>query len=129
MKKLMIVLGAGMMAAAAHAGFCWSWWVGDDKADKELDGCQLSIAGECKKMTGAQVSLLWGRTQRVVGCQFAFGYCNTGKLMNGPQLAVVNVAREGAALQFGLLNWNKSGFLPFFPFFNFSKKCFGDPNK
>mgnify|MGYP003319141798 FL=1 len=129
MKKLMIALCAGMMAVAANAGCCWSWWVGDDKADKDLKGCQLGIASECKKMTGAQVSLLWGRTQRVNGCQFAFGYCNTAKLMNGPQLSVVNIAREGAALQFGLLNFNKSGFLPFFPFFNFSTKCFGNPNK
>lgn len=129
MKKLMFALCAGMMAFAANADFNWSWWVGDDKTDKELTGCQLGIASECKKMTGAQVSLLWGRTQRVIGCQFAFGYCNTAKLMNGPQLSVVNIAREGAALQLGLLNFNKSGFLPFFPFFNFSTKCFGDPNK
>lgn len=129
MKKLTIALFAGMMAVAANADFNWSWWVGDDKAGKELDGCQMGIASECKKMTGAQVSLLWGRTQRVNGCQFAFGYCNTEKLLNGPQLAIVNIAREGAALQFGLLNFNKSGFLPFFPFFNFSTKCFGDPNK
>ena len=34
-----------------------------------------------------------------------------------------------SALQLGLLNWNPKGFLPFFPFFNFSTKCFGDPNK
>ena len=129
MKKLMFALCVGLMAIAANADFNWSWWVGDDKTDKELKGCQMGIASECKKMEGAQVSLLWGRTQKVVGCQFAFGYCNTEKLMNGPQLAVVNVAREGAALQFGLLNFNKSGFLPFFPFFNFSTKCFGNPNK
>ena len=129
MKSLVFALCAGLMAATASADFCWSWWVGDNKSDKELTGCQLGLASECKKMTGAQVSLLWGRTQKVVGCQFALGYCNTGNLNNGPQLSVVNVAREGAALQFGLLNFNKSGFLPFFPFFNFSTKHFGDPNK
>ena len=129
MKKLMFALCAGVMAVTANADINWSWWVGDDKADRSLDGCQMGIASECKKMTGAQVSLLWGRTQDVIGCQFAFGYCNTKKLMNGPQLSIVNIAREGAALQFGLLNWNKSGFLPFFPFFNFSTKHFGDPNK
>lgn len=129
MKKLMFALCAGMMVMAANADFNWSWWVGDDKADKELGGCQMGIASECKQMTGAQVSLLWGRVQKVVGCQFAFGYCNVEKLFNGPQLAVVNVAREGAALQFGLLNFNKSGFLPFFPFVNVAGRYFGDPNK
>jgi len=129
MKKLLFAFCVGAMAVSAHAGCWWSWWVGDDKADKNLEGCQLGIASECKEMKGAQVSLLWGRTQKVVGCQFAFGYCNTEKLNNGPQLSVVNIAREGAALQFGLLNFNKAGFLPFFPFFNFSTKHFGDPNK
>ena len=129
MKNLVFALCAGLMAATASADCSWSWWVGDDKTDKELKGCQMGIASECKQMTGAQVSLLWGRTQRVNGCQFAFGYCNTSKLMNGPQLSVVNIAREGAALQFGLLNFNKSGFLPFFPFVNVAGKYFGDPNK
>lgn len=129
MKKLMIALCAGMMAAAANAGFCWSWWVGDENTGKSLEGCQLGIASECKEMKGAQVSLLWGRVQKVIGCQFAFGYSNVEKLFNGPQLAVVNVAREGAALQFGLLNFNKSGFLPFFPFVNVAGKYFGNPNK
>ena len=129
MKKLMVALCAVSLGLAAQADFNWCWWVGGKDADKSMQGCQLGIASECAKMTGAQVSLLWGRTQKVNGCQFAFGYCNTEKLMNGPQLAVVNVAREGAALQFGLLNFNKSGFLPFFPFFNFSTKHFGNPNK
>lgn len=129
MKKLMVAVCAVSLGLAAQADFNWCWWVGGKDADRDLQGCQLGIASECAKMTGAQVSLLWGRTQKVNGCQFAFGYCNTKKLMNGPQLAVVNVAREGAALQFGLLNFNKSGFLPFFPFFNFSTKHFGDPNK
>jgi len=129
MKKLMFALCAGAMVATASADFNWSWWVGDDKKDKELTGCHMGIACENRKMTGAQVSLLWGRTEDIVGCQFAFGYSNVKKLKNGPQLAVVNIAREGAALQFGLLNFNKSGFLPFFPFFNFSTKYFGNPNK
>ena len=129
MKNLVFALCAGLMAATASADCSWSWWVGDDKTDKELNGCQLGIASECKQMKGAQVSLLWGRVQKVIGCQFACGYSNVEKLYNGPQLAVVNIAREGAALQFGLLNFNKSGFLPFFPFFNFSTKYFGDPNK
>ncbi len=131
MKKLIVMAGAIALGFAANAGDCWwSWWVGDDKADKELSGCQLGIACECKTMNGAQVSLLWNRAENYRGgCQFASGYNNVNKFVNGPQIAVVNIAREGAALQFGLLNWNKKGFLPFFPFFNFSTKMFGDRNK
>lgn len=128
MKKSVLVAGALLMASVAQAGCWWSWWVGDDKSNKELQGCQLGIASECKEMTGAQVSLLWDRAERVQGCQFALGYCNTKKLQNGPQISFVNVA-DAAALQFGLLNFNKEGFLPFFPFFNFSKKMFGGGRK
>jgi hypothetical protein len=32
---------------------------------------------------------------------------------------------ESASLQLGLLCWNKTGFLPFFVFFNFDPNCFG----
>ena len=126
MKKLMIIAGAVMLAASAHAGCRWSWWVGGDDSGKELKGCQLGIASECREMRGAQVSLLWNRSERVVGCQTAIGYNNAGKMIDGPQVGVVNIAREGAALQLGLLNFNPRGFLPFFPFFNFSTKYFGD---
>ena len=124
MKKLMFITCAAMMAMAARADFNWCWWVGGDDANRNLDGCQLGIADECAEMTGAQVSLFWGRVKSIVGCQFAFGYCNAQKVQNGPQLAVVNIA-DKAALQFGLLNFNKGGFLPFFPFFNFDKTMFG----
>ena len=129
MKKLMIVLAAVALAGAANAGCFWSWWVGDDKSDQKLQGCQLGIASECKEMKGVQVSILWNRSERVQGCQAAFGYNNAAKMINGPQVSVVNIAREGAALQLGLLNFNPKGFLPFFPFFNFSTKYFGDASK
>ena len=128
MKKTMIVLCAGLMAAAANADCWWSWWVGDKHADETLKGCQLGIASECKEISGAQVSLLWGRVKHALGCQFAFGYCNAERMQNGPQVAVVNIA-DKAALQFGLLNFNKGGFLPFFPFFNFDKTMFGGGKK
>ena len=55
MKKSVLVAGALLMASVAQAGCWWSWWVGDDKSNKELQGCQLGIASECKEMTGAQV--------------------------------------------------------------------------
>ena len=128
MKKLMFALCAGIMAVSANAGCWWSWWVGDDKADQELRGCQLGIASECKKIRGAQISLLWERAEDVLGAQVAGGYCNAKKVHNGPQLGVVNIA-DHAALQFGLICINKGGFLPWFIFFNFDKTMFGDPNK
>lgn len=130
MKKLIVMAGAIALGFAANAECAWSWWVGDKNADKSIQGCQLGIASECKTIKGAQVSLLWNRTQKVNGgCQFAFGYNNAEKVQNGPQLSVVNIARDGAALQLGLLNWNPKGFLPFFPFFNFSTSMFGGGNK
>ena len=129
MKKLMFALCAGMMAFAANADFNWSWWVGDDKTDKELTGCQLGIASECKTMKGAQVSILWNRMQNLHnGAQVAWGYNNAKTVQNGPQVAFVNIA-DKAALQLGLLCFNKEGFLPFFVFFNFDTKMFGGGEK
>jgi len=129
MKKLLFAVLLGTVSVAAHAGCCWSWWVGDDKADKDLSGCQLGIASECKSMKGAQVSILWNRMQELHnGAQVAWGYNNAKKVQNGPQVAVVNIA-DKAALQFGLLCWNKGGFLPFFVFFNFDKTMFGGGTK
>lgn len=129
MKKLIVIAFAGLMAATVHADFNWCWWVGGESANKNFKGCQLGIASECSEITGAQVSLLWGRLKRVGGgCQFAIGYCNANKIQNGPQIAFVNVA-DKAALQFGLLNFNEGGFLPVFPFFNFDKSMFGKGTK
>jgi len=130
MKKLMVMAGVLALGFAANAGCWWSTWVGDKNYDKDLEGCQIGLASECKQMKGAQVSIFWNRAQTFKGgCQFAFGYNNVGQFFNGPQISVVNIAREGSALQFGLLNWNKKGFLPFFPFFNFATTMFGDTNK
>ena len=41
MKKLMFAACAVMMAVSVQADFSWSWWVGGDKADKNLNGCQM----------------------------------------------------------------------------------------
>lgn len=131
MKKLMMLAAVAAMAVSAQASeWRWSWWVGDENKDKKIEGCQIGIASECKEAKGAQVSLLWGRLEKLAsGCQFACGYANAAKIVNGCQVSVVNVAREGAALQIGLLNWNPKGFLPFFPFFNFSTKMYGNASK
>ena len=130
MKKLMIAIAALSMAASANAEFKWCWWVNGPQANDTIKGCQLGIADECKEITGAQVSLLWSRCARVQnGAAVSFGYTNVSVLQNGCQCGVVNIAREGSALQLGLLNFNPKGFLPFFPFFNFSKAYFGGGRK
>ena len=134
MKMNLLALAATAVALTFGTGcrtetFCWSWWANGEDAGSVRSGCQLGIAGDVREMTGAQVELLWGRAEKVNGAQVAIGYCNAAAVRNGPQVSVVNIAREGAALQFGLLNFNRDGFLPFFPFFNFSPKYFGGRNR
>ena len=132
MKKLLIAIAALSMAVSANAEFKWCWWVNGPQANDTMRGCQLGIASECKEITGAQIGLLWNRCGRVQnGATVAIGYTNVGTLQNGVQggLSLVNIAREGSALQLGLLNFNPKGFLPFFPFFNFSPALFGGGRK
>ncbi len=133
MKKLMIALCAAVMGASvANAGdFFWSWWVKApaEVATKDVKGCVLGFASETASIQGAQVSLCWNQTEKVNGgAQVAIGYNNATAVKNGPQIAFVNVS-DAAALQFGLLNFNKAGFLPFFPFFNFATTQFGSQAK
>ncbi len=128
MKKLMMMTAILSMAVGANAECRWSWWVNGPDRDETIRGCQLGIADECRTMRGAQISVLWGRVENVRGgCQTAIGYCNANKVINGCQVSMVNIAREGAALQVGLLNFNPEGFLPVFPFFNLATHLFGDP--
>ena len=113
--------------APAKKDFVWRWWARDaDYNNLDVRGCELALASAAKSVSGAQVNLLWGKAKAVKsGAQVSFGYSRTDTLRNGCQMAVVNSADQ-AALQFGLLCFNKKGFLPFFPFFNFSKGAFGE---
>ena len=133
MKKLMIIVVAAMsMAAMAEpvaaqkSEWDWSWWTtSPDNTQRDFRGCRLGFASEVKTVTGAQISAFVSKAEAVKsGCQFAIGYSRATTLRNGCQLAFFNRS-DCAALQFGLLNFNKDGFLPFFPFFNFSKRGFG----
>ena len=128
MRKLLVAIAAiAMCVASARAECVWSWWTSApaENASKDVDGCALGIASKTASIKGAQVSILFNVTEKVhCGAQVALGYNRASVVNNGPQVAFVNVA-DGAALQFGLLCFNKEGFLPFFPFFNFSKKHFG----
>ena len=126
MKKIMIALCAVMMGVAtANAGCTWSWWTGDDKATSDSKGCALGLATERANVVGAQVAICYNKAKAVNGgAQAAFGYNRTDTLRNGVQLAFWNAA-DSSALQLGLLCFNKTGFLPFFVFFNFDKAMFG----
>ncbi len=128
MKKLLVVLGLMVMGAmTAQADCIWSWWTSSpaENAGKDVTGCALGIASETASIKGAQVSLLFNVTGEVKsGAQVAIGYNEAKTVKNGPQVGFVNVS-DAAALQFGLLCFNKDGFLPFFPFFNFSTRQFG----
>lgn len=128
MKKIAVAVCAVMMGVmAANAECIWSWWTNSpsENASKNVQGCALGIASEVASVKGAQVSLLFNITEKVrCGAQVAIGYNQAETVKNGPQVGFVNKAK-GAALQFGLLNFNEEGFLPVFPFFNFSTKYFG----
>ena len=104
-----------------------SWWSGAPASNlqKDLKGCCIGIGSGFRSVRGAQISLCMNKVEEFKGgCQFAIGYNSARTMRNGPQIAFVNCA-EHAALQFGLLCFNKGGFLPFFPFFNFDKTAFG----
>ena len=136
MKKLfMALLASCLLSGVACYGnetkesgeFAWSWWAGApaENVDRDLRGCALGIGSEFNSVRGAQVSLCMNKVETFNnGAQVAIGYNRAGKLRNGCQVAFVNSA-DSAALQFGLLCFNKSGFLPFFVFFNFDKHAFG----
>ena len=144
MKKILVALCAVAMAASvAKAGDCtWSWWIGDDKASSNVDeGCALGLGTERGEVEGAQVALCMNLANEVEGgAQVTFGYNRANKFENGAQVSVFNRAKElrkgvqvgfvniadSSSLQVGLLCFNKTGFLPFFVFFNFDKKMFRD---
>lgn len=129
MKKLMIAFCAAALAgSAAKADFIWNWWTtsNEGKPQKtEMKGCSLGIASKLKNVQGAQIDLLFNKSENVKsGAQGAIGYAQTLTLRNGVQMAFVNKAKS-SALQLGLVCINETGFLPVFVFFNFDTKMFG----
>lgn len=123
MKKLMIAACVAALGLAAPAACTWDWWFGN--ADKDIQGCALGLGSANKDVTGAQISVCASKAENVkAGCQGAIGYSEVKTLRNGAQFAFINKA-DHAALQFGLVCFNKGGFLPWFVFFNFDKTMFG----
>ena len=111
MKKLMVALCAVVLGVSvARAEFFWSTWNRGDIADKEVSGCVLGFSSHVKEM--------------MAGVQADFLVSTAEKVRNGAQLGLYNSA-DSAALQFGLLCFNKTGFIPFCVFFNMDKRMFG----
>ena len=123
MKKLIMLLGVVASVAVAQADCTWDWWFGRGKED--IKGCALGIGCSNGTVKGAQIGLAATKSDKVDGgVQGAIGYSETGTLRNGAQVGFVTRAKS-AALQFGLICFNETGFLPVFVFFNFDKAMFG----
>lgn len=127
MKKLMIAAFAVLAAVATAEAKCiWSTWYDGEAQGADIEkGVVLGLASEVNSISGAQIDVCISKATEVKsGCQFAFGYSRTVTLRNGAQLGFWNNAKS-AALQFGLICHNETGFLPWFPFFNMDVKMFG----
>ena len=123
MKKLVLLLGIVASLATAQAACTWDWWFGRGKED--IKGCALGIGCSNGTVTGAQIGLAATKADKVAsGVQGAIGYSQVETLRNGAQVGFVTRAKS-AALQFGLICFNETGFLPVFVFFNFDKAMFG----
>lgn len=83
-------------------------------ATDRVSGMQLAPVNLCKQMGGFQMAFV--NVARRRSEVFQLGLVNTSG--SGTQVGLVNVA-DRAGFQFGLLNFNSEGFLPFFPIINF----------
>jgi len=123
MKKIMAAFFAVALVFTAKAECTWDWWM--ESAGEDISGCALGIATANREVTGAQVALCATIADKVkAGAQVTLGYAQATTVRNGVQSAFITKA-DRAALQFGLLCFNKGGFLPCFVFFNFDKTMFG----
>ena len=76
-----------------------------NEVEGRVRGVQLAGAANfARKLAGVQLAGIFNRSESVVGVQIG---------------GIVNRAEALAGLQIGLLNFNRSGLLPFFPIFNF----------
>jgi len=152
MKKLLILTAVAALAVSANADVAWSWWL--NKADKKTD-ISLGIVNECASVSTLEISLLYGSSPVDNGFQWSIFGINDSKKAEVLQLswwfnrgdescaqvACVNTAKknvfnlgfinfaESSKIQIGLLNFDKNGFLPFFPFFNLDKSLFTSEKK
>jgi hypothetical protein len=89
-------------------------------ADGHMRGLQWSLTGgsTAGEFTGMQSSGLINTTRRGTGLQAAGLINNTQELTGVQASALINIAEDLRGVQLGLLNFNKNGFLPFFPIIN-----------
>ncbi len=123
MKKMMMAFCAALIGLSASAECWWTWF--EERADKNVHGCELGLFTKSQEVSGAQVSICSNKADDFVsGAQVSFGYSRVKTLRNGVQTALFNRAHS-SALQIGLICVNETGFLPVFVFFNFDKAQFG----
>ena len=80
----------------------------------------MSFVGLQNDFTGWQASTVFNFSTGSVKGLMTGAVILSGH-MNGLQIGIVNVTDTAYGLQLGLLNFTKKGgFLPFFPFLNFS---------
>lgn len=107
-------------------------------AGQKVDGAALSIIGNSDETAiGFQGSwLAFNSADYLTGCQLAFvnfvreSAVNTAFQIGiynqcekrGVQIGLVNNARDNAIFQFGLININRHGAMPFMVFFNFQRR-------
>jgi hypothetical protein len=75
-----------------------------NKVEERVRGLQYGVANYAREVVGVQIAEISNQSNSVVGVQIG---------------GLVNDAEKLVGLQIGLLNFNKSGPLPFFPIFNF----------
>ena len=87
---------------------------------EDVTGAQISFVNLGSKIKGAQVSLV-NLSKDVKGAQV--GLFNRTEDANGAQIGLVNYSKHAkSGIQLGLINVMENGFLPVFPFFNFPAK-------
>ena len=148
MKKLMFAAALAASAMIAQADVTWSWWL--DKQSEKTD-FSFGLASRCASVETFELSLLYGGSPVQNGVQFAFLGINDSDKAQVLQLApwfnrgddscvqlafIANVAKKNvfnlglinisdtSKVQIGLLNFNKNGFLPVFPFINLDMSLF-----
>ena len=123
MKKMMSALFAALVGLSASAECWWTWF--EERADKDVRGCELGLFTKSRNVSGAQVAICSNKAEDIAaGAQVAIGYSRVNTLRNGVQTALFNRAKS-SALQIGLICVNETGFLPVFVFVNFDKAQFG----
>ena len=120
MKKLVAVAAIALAAVSAKADVAWDWWFMNGTKTPVV---HLGIACKALTVKAAEVSLVANMTPIVRnGAQVSL-FFNKAETVSWVQGALVNTA-SSAKVQVGLLNFNKNGFLPFFPFVNLDKSLF-----